>query len=445
MAFRATEYERFTGRRARRPVWWPVCTATLRRGWSSRWVRLLSFGALAVAFGFTALFYFAYQVMPNWPTLLRVLGEDEGMASGFPVQFYAGLLHVFVYPILLPLSLLFGHDLVARDLTSNALETYFSRPVSPAAYVLGRTLAYTGFLLLTTLGPMLWIWAFDAATGPQGRFGEIAFVPLALIQGLVPVALVLALFIQAVSSVTRSGVWTNLAVIVLFFFGFVAGQILYEESDRPEVVSVPAASGGRNEAEPAAAAATTPAQAPVPAEETADNGPEPTVPADAPPRIRPDRLPLALLVGAALALVGGDPTPLLLAAPTLLFSGDRQDGRPPAAASAAVGRRGPPAGAGRSADRRPAPASPEERIVVHHDPRLLAVSITEVIRGWCLGCLDRSYPEEVRRAQAGRRHRFRATEPRQVPVDLARNVLLGLGGLSLLLLFARLRRQGTVG
>ncbi len=232
MAFRAAEYERFEGDRSRIPAWWPICTATWRRGWASRWVRLISYGTLAIAFGITALFYFAYQVMPGWPALLRMMGDEGGMDSGFPVQFYEGLMHVFVYPVLLPLSLLFGYDLVSKDLASNALETYFSRPVSPLVYVVGRTVSYVGFLLLVTLVPLLWIWAFDASTGPEGRFEEIKAVPLALAKALGLVTLLMALMVQALSSITKSGIWTNLVFVVLFVFSTAAGNILYEESGR---------------------------------------------------------------------------------------------------------------------------------------------------------------------------------------------------------------------
>jgi hypothetical protein len=345
MAFRAAEYERFRDTRSRVPAWWPICTATWRRGWSSRWVRLITWGVLAMSFGLTAMFYFAYQVMPNWPSILRMVGEEGGLESGFPIQFYEGLLVVFVYPVLLPLALLFGYDLVSKDLASNALETYFSRPVTPLVYVVGRTLAYVGFLLLVTLLPMLWIWLFDASTGPEGRFEEIRGVPLALAEALGLVSLVLALLVQALSSITRSGIWTNLAFVVLFVFSTATGNILYEESGR------------RIEVE-----------------------------------LSPEE------VDAAMALPG-----------SVHVDGER-------ATRVYWGER---------------------------DARLLALSFPNDIAAWCTSRIERAYPDEVIEQREERRKRRRRDD--RVPDGLATQVLLAAGGLSLLLLFLRLRKRGTVG
>ncbi len=354
MAFRAAEYERFAGSRSRVPAWWPICTATWRRGWASRWVRLISYGTLAIAFGFTALFYFAYQVMPSWPALLRMLGEDGAMDSGFPVQFYEGLMHVFVYPVLLPLSLLFGYDLVSKDLASNALETYFSRPVTPLVYVVGRTLAYVGFLLLVTLAPLLWIWAFDASTGPEGRFEEIKAVPLALAKGLGLTALLLALMVQALSSITKSGIWTNLVFVVLFVFSTAAGNILYEESGRRIERVYTAEEIAR-------------------IEEIQEN-----------------------------AEARGHPIDMEVPEPgaTRVTWGDR-------------------------------------------DSRLLALSFPDNITSWCIACMEDAYPEEVMEKRRSRRH-GRGSDAR-VPAELARDVLLGMAAVSLVMLFLRLRKRGTVG
>lgn len=428
MAFRAAEYQRFSGRRSRLPGWWPVCTATLRRGWASLWVKLIAIAALAISFGITMLCYFAYQVMPNWPRLLDAVGESEGMGSGFPIEVYAGLLHVFVYPILLPMSLLFGYDLVAKDLASNALETYFSRPITPFGYLIGRTVAFSGFLLLVSLLPLLWFWFFDVSTGPDGRFAEIAGVPWALVTGLVPVSVVLALFIQAVSALTRSGVWTNLAVVVLFLLGSIAGQILFEESGRQIEVELTAAdlaeeaamqrhfveagvAAGIPEAEAAAA------DAPVGAREAIGLG-----------------LGAAVLYGAA---TGPAQRAAILGGALLLVAG--QSGADLGGAAQALRGVGQEFGPGAVA------LAPRTRPVVHNDPRMLAVSITDCVRSWCLSRLERTYPDAVRQRRAAERgRRYHQTE-RMVPEDLARGMLLGLGAASAALLALRLRKRGTVG
>jgi hypothetical protein len=241
MAFRAAEYDRYTGERSKMPTWWPICTATLRRGWASKWVRRLTFASMIIAFGFTMLLYFMYQVMPDWRTLMEQFGrmvdpEEENFV--LDAHKYLGLLRIYVNPILLPLSLVFGYDLIAADLRSNAFESYFSRSITPFSYLLGRTLAYVGFLMLATLAPMLWIWAFDVSTGPEGHFAEVASVPLGMGLAMLTSAFMLSLLVQAVTTLTRSGIWTNLTFVVIFLFSGAIGAILWNLTDNPNFFAI---------------------------------------------------------------------------------------------------------------------------------------------------------------------------------------------------------------
>lgn len=229
MAFRAAEYERFTGPRRRVPVWWPLFTATLRRGWASKWVRRITFASLMMAFTFTALIYFAYQVIPNWRDLVQQFGgafQPDNEEVVIDSHAYLGLLRMFVYPVLLPLSLVFGYDLVAADLRSNAFESYFSRSITPVSYLFGRTLAYVSFLMLVTFTPVMWIWTFDVAIGPDGHFSEVSSVPLGMGLALFLTSAMLALLMQAITAVTRSGIWTNLTFVAVFLFSLPLAGIL---------------------------------------------------------------------------------------------------------------------------------------------------------------------------------------------------------------------------
>lgn len=221
MAFRAAEYDRFTGERRKAPVWWPLFTATLRRGWSSKWVRRITFASMMMALSFTAMIYFAYQVIPDWRNLVQQFGgalQPGNEEVVIDSHAYLGLLRMFVYPVLLPLSLVFGYDLVAADLRSNAFESYFSRSITPLTYLVGRTMAFVAFLMLVTFVPVMWIWTFDVSIGPDGHFSEVAAVPLGMGAALLTTAIMLALLMQAITSVTRSGIWTNLTFVAVFLF-----------------------------------------------------------------------------------------------------------------------------------------------------------------------------------------------------------------------------------
>ncbi len=242
MAFRASEYSHFHGSRSRAPVWWPVLTSTLRRGWSSKWVRRLAVGALGVAIAATLFLYVAYQVLPEWRDLLARFGKSLGDRGPKDLEIgptaYLGLLRLYIDPLLLPLALIFGYDLIAADLRAKALELYFSRPLTPAAYLFGRTLAFAGFLLAVTLLPLLWIWSFDVLTAPAGQFERVRGVPLGLCLATIGISLCMALLVQAVTAVTRSGLWTNLVFVFLLLFSGIAGRILQAMAEDPRLLAV---------------------------------------------------------------------------------------------------------------------------------------------------------------------------------------------------------------
>ena len=74
---------------------------------------------MMMALSFTAMIYFAYQVIPNWRDLVQQFGgafQPGNEEVVIDSHAYLGLLRMFVYPVLLPLSLVFGYDLVAADL-----------------------------------------------------------------------------------------------------------------------------------------------------------------------------------------------------------------------------------------------------------------------------------------------------------------------------------------
>ncbi|TAH34497.1 MAG: hypothetical protein EYC70_16305 [Planctomycetota bacterium] len=235
MAFRAAEYERFSGTRSNAPPWWPLWHATFQRGWASRWIRMITFGGIAIAAIISLILYFVQKVVPEWRAMLEEMGQrvgGEGPSLRFDAEIYLILLHWFVYPVLVPMAMLLGYDLMAGDLRGNALESYFSRPITPLGYLAGRSLAFVSFLLLPTLAPMLWIWCMDVFTAPAGHFAAVRMVPLGLSAALLLISLSLALFIQALTTITRSGLWTALVFVILFILSGGIGPALADLTDQ---------------------------------------------------------------------------------------------------------------------------------------------------------------------------------------------------------------------
>ena len=240
MAFRAAEYERYDGPRTRQPAWLPIAFGTLHRGWQSKWVRRLSVVSLVIGFGFMAMMYMVNQVIPEWRTIAEKAAQTAAPDAGFDIDrgFYLMLSNVFIRPVLLPLALLFGYDLIASDMRTNALEAYFSRPVTPFGYLLGRTLAFVGFLMLATFGPFFLVWLADMATSPnESHSFVVQTVPIRLFFALLFISVTMALMIQAVTSLTRSAIWSNLVFVVIFLFLGAMGPILFEITERQNLMA----------------------------------------------------------------------------------------------------------------------------------------------------------------------------------------------------------------
>jgi len=241
MAFRAAEYERFTGERTSRPTWIPIATATVARGWGSKWVRRMSFLSLLMGFTIVVLLYILNQMVPDWREIVdgvgsRVTDSDDG----FPIDavFYLRLLGIFVNPFLLILSLMFGHDLIASDLRTNAMEAYFSRPITPLSYLFGRTVAFVGFLMLATFGPIMLIWLGDLSFSAEGHIDVIAKIPLAMFGALLLSCTVVALMVQAITILTRSAVWTNLVFVVIFVVVQGMGVMLWGITNNSSMLAI---------------------------------------------------------------------------------------------------------------------------------------------------------------------------------------------------------------
>lgn len=239
MVFRAGSYTRYEGPRSTKPAWWPLLTATVRRGLRSVWVKRLAGFSILMSLGMMVMFYVLNKVIPDWREIARQTGENIGKPDvAVDARFYRVLLSAFVYPILLPLSMLFGSELVASDMRTNALESYFSRPITPFGYILGRTLAYAGFLLAATLLPLLIVWSSDMLTAPDGHFKEVGHVPLGLAQSLILVAVVVALMVQAAATLTRSAFGANIMLGVFFVFFGALGAALHESSHEESMLAI---------------------------------------------------------------------------------------------------------------------------------------------------------------------------------------------------------------
>ena len=219
MTFKAAEYQRYSGPRSGIPAWVPLAELALSRGWKSKWVRRITSLSLMQGVVMMIMMYALNQVVPSWRELTQQVGAIAGGDSDdfvIDAGMYLVLLKWFVYPVLLPLSLLFGYDLISKDIETNALDAYFSRPISPLSYILGRSVAFVGFLMTATFGPMILVWVSDWATSDGAHFQQIAIVPFAMFWALLLITVTLSLLVQAITTITKSGLWTNISFVFIF-------------------------------------------------------------------------------------------------------------------------------------------------------------------------------------------------------------------------------------
>jgi hypothetical protein len=177
----------------------------------------------------------ARPVMPQSPPTV-VFGNGNGPNPGAVLGLLRGdmlglvwelLQHASFAAVIFPSVVAAG--LLASDRRTGGLQIYFSRPITKLDYMLGKILAATCFVALTTVVPCLLLWIESVAFGSASTFTWRTWVaPLAIVgasafYALWTVALVLSLsaVMRRPAFVTIVAAFVNLALEML-------GEILAE-------------------------------------------------------------------------------------------------------------------------------------------------------------------------------------------------------------------------
>lgn len=166
LAYRAVEYQPVPAWRR----WWPLAQREAAALFSSRWGILLYVLCLIPLLVRSVILMIISGVLQFGPAALRsrlagAPSTGTGPAASFDprrIDFYAGLaLDPPAMVFVLLLSSMVVARSIARDRTTNALELYWTRGISPAAYVLAKWVG--GMLVvgsITVLAPLvLWLQA----------------------------------------------------------------------------------------------------------------------------------------------------------------------------------------------------------------------------------------------------------------------------------------------
>jgi ABC-type transport system involved in multi-copper enzyme maturation permease subunit len=190
----------------------------LMRPFRNLWVRLVVIGGFMITGGWLLLLFFAasQQELPAMVTGNRIYRD--------------GFLNLFLFStVLLGLSATVGCPIIARDLRHNALVLYFSRSITRGDYLLGKFIALLLFLLFSTLGPALLLWAGQAGIGTEKltlaqRFADLGSLVLHSLALTVPLAAVTLGF----STAAKRGYVAALLWASVYFGGEAAASVLGE-------------------------------------------------------------------------------------------------------------------------------------------------------------------------------------------------------------------------
>lgn len=124
--------------------------------------------------------------------------------------------------------------LVAADAQSNALEVYFSRPITKLDYAFGKFLTALGFLLYVTFLPPFAVWCAACLLAPTGAYFEMtSSLGFGIAVNALLISSVTAVLMLGLSSASKKPRFSAALFVGVLIFSHVASQILIESVGLP--------------------------------------------------------------------------------------------------------------------------------------------------------------------------------------------------------------------
>lgn len=135
--------------------------------------------------------------------------------------------------VVLTMTSLIGSGLIARDVKSNAMEIYLTKPITALDYVLGKLAVIAVFIFMTSFLPSLIVFLVAGATWP-GYF-EVAWpVLLPLLCACLIASLVNGMVILGLSSLAKSPRYATMIWFALCFVSAMTSTALTLQTGDPE-------------------------------------------------------------------------------------------------------------------------------------------------------------------------------------------------------------------
>lgn len=183
---------------------WAIVSEGWNRSVSSKWVWALWIATLVHVGVRGVILYYTGQVDPT-------------MGSQFSKTFLADAMGDQVRWVLLLMLAIVASGALARDLDAGALSFYFSKPITPLGYAIGKVAPAFLIGLSVTAVPLLVIWSLGVAFTPDLASG-VYWWPFQILGASIVVSLAAALVAIALSGLLRSttmaaGAWVGLGLL----------------------------------------------------------------------------------------------------------------------------------------------------------------------------------------------------------------------------------------
>lgn len=220
-------YQSWQGNPQKGHRFWPIFREAFLYGLRTRWLKFLYAVAWSPALFCSIIIFVRYQIEAAQPG-----ANIETILKTFEKTFYFNF-QIAQFLSMVMMVTLIGPGLIGEERRSNALELYLSRPITRFDYLFGKLTALILFLLSVTLLPNLVLWSVDCLMAPNAnRISEIWDYPFRTALFSLIASVGTAIFVLAISSMTRSPGMGVLYWVAIFFSSLLAGQVLTQVTQK---------------------------------------------------------------------------------------------------------------------------------------------------------------------------------------------------------------------
>ncbi len=215
-------YQRWNGEMAKHPVrWWPILRRGVLEVVKQRKYLMLMLGAWIAPLVKGVELYFKSRANEVGVGQILPVNTDIGMSFFYDVfTSVASELAVLLFVVLV------GSDLIARDRRHNALQMYFSKPLTRNDYIMGKLGVVAAFIVMVVWVPniILWLFAISLRHG-SSYFAAVWAAPFAGTAYTVLLIAVTGLLILALSSIGRRANLIAVSWLIIYGYGPLAGVV----------------------------------------------------------------------------------------------------------------------------------------------------------------------------------------------------------------------------